>query len=288
MVKMDVIVTSFFRSKECQQASNDAIVVYMVLRNDISEGTSTLAKIMKEQGFLVSGLDVSTLAVAVGLHTSTTQHVVEELIKRKWVKKNGSGIELGTIVDFSAKWYLDILLSTTSVDDLGLPDALRIAEKFRRKLEADKKSRSSISASLKEKILTTTGLSDKTTRSKDVLIKFQELYKLKFGHTAPMIEEGVTDNKYSVSYVYIGRAIKWSSSAEEVLQVLNFIFDKWDAIKDNFDISGPPTLNMIGSSKLYPRFVSCMKDGIPMKKIKYDRTGVVDRYKGSGTKDETW
>jgi hypothetical protein len=194
---------------------------------------------------------------------------------------------LGVVKDYESTWYLDELLSSTDVSDLGLPDALKSVEKFRRKLNADKERISSLSDTTKKKALIKTGLVSDDVRPKDVLTKFQDLYKSKYGVSPPLGEESAKDNKFATAYVYIGRAIKWSSSNQEVIDVMSFMFENWDELRSSIGLDGRPTLNMIGSSRLYPRFISCMQDGIPKRRAKYDRSGITDRYDGE-SEDVGW
>ena len=100
-------------------------------------------------------------------------------------------------------------------------------------------------------------------KPRDVLQLFVRLYKEKYGREVPMLEEGSSAGKYATTYVYIGRAIKWSKIVTEVMDVVRFMFVNWEEIKAGMGLDGPPTFNLVGSAKVWPRLVSCMTDGIP-------------------------
>jgi len=274
--------TIFFNSNEFKQASNDAVVVYMVLRCDATQST------LKSEKILGSELDALEVATITNLVVPTTKRSLEELIKRKWIKKVKGNYILGFIEDVDCRWFLDDMLNDMDVNELGLPDALRMAEKLKRKLAVDKKSRSDrLSDETKRKVIGTVFPENEEIRSKDIVKKFKALYKLKYGEDSPMIESSANSNKYATTYVYVGRAIKWSSSRQEVMDVIDLMFDKWDELKKAFGLDGRPSLHMLGSSKLYPRFASCIKDGIPKRRKQYAREDITDRFDGE-LKDVGW
>ena len=277
----------FFNSLEFKQASTDAIVVYMVLRNDAVDCVSSGAKQKKESKVLGSGFTSEEIAENTSISLVTVKRSLEELIKRKWIKKD-SGYTLGFIEEVECKWFLDNRLFETKVDDLGLPDALRASEKLRRKLNEDRKGRKfRVSDEAKRKVVGTVFPENEEIRPKDIIKKFKSLYKDKFGRECPMIEAGPNSNKYATTYVYVGRAIQWASSRQEVLDVVDMIFDKWEELKEGLSLDGTPSLHMLGSSKLYPRFASCLKEGIPKRKKRYNREDITDRSDNDG-KDVGW
>jgi hypothetical protein len=278
---------AFFGSREFAQASKDAVCVYMMLRRDIGISSSEFIKRSKVAGVLASGVDAERLSDWVGLPKVTVERVLDELVKRRWLKKIPAGVSLGTVRDLEPEWFLDSILESTSVDELGLPDALKSVEKLRRKVEEDRKKITTLREGTKAKVTAKLGFAKDAVRPKDILRKYMSLYSEKFGVEAPLVESGVRDNKFAVSYVYIGRALKWSASPDEVLEVLKFVFDNWDDIRSSLGIDGRPTLNMFGSSKLYPRFTSFLTQGIPKRRSKYDRSAITDRYDGDG-KDVGW
>ena len=114
----------------------------------------------------------------------------------------------------------------------------------------------------------TDSLEESPIRAKDIVQLFAEKYERKFGEPCPLITEGERGNPHAVTYVYVGRAIKWSKSAKQVYEVVEFLFENWEKIRLGLGLDGRPTFNMIGSSKLWPRFVCCKTEGVPTPKTK--------------------
>jgi hypothetical protein len=272
----------FIRSHEFRNCSNDALSCYLVLRHDCEVGTTSQARTGKEQGKLRSGLTPTCLSEIAGVPEVIVKTCIEELCKRKWTRRCDGNLDLGYIEDYEAKWFLDQKLLSEDVEKIGLPKSLASAEKIRRKIEKDKES--FISDKTKSTIKRHVGLETKDMSSKDVLQKYRDLYKDKYSTDAPLVEHAASANPFAASYVYISRALKWTSSGKEFCSLMSFTFDNWNDIRGVLGLDGRPTLNIFGSSKLMPRLLEFKSNGIPERK-KYDKRLVVDRYEESDSDD---
>jgi len=280
----------FFRSRELRDATKEATVAYLVLRADILSNECEVTKRAKLDNLLVSGLDVQMIARLTALSELTIERILDEMIKRRWLTKNEAYGKvlccLGEIKDFELKFYLDDLVKNEKSEPEPeksevKSEALSPSEIIRRKLaesralvsskeEAPPKPPRELSEDTRTKIARTVmdSLEETPIRAKDIVQLFAAKYEKKYGEPCPLITEGERGNPHAVTYVYVGRAIKWSKSAKQVYEVVEFMFENWDKIKSGLGLDGRPTFNMIGSSKLWPRFVCCKTEGIPTPKTK--------------------
>jgi len=268
-----------------KQASNDALVVYLVLRHDAVVCQTSEAKSLKASGVLGSGFCLDDVASFAGIPSVTAARCLEELIKRRWVKKADVGYLLG---DAESGWLLDVSLDNTPVDTLGVPKVLASSERFNRKLAEDKSRRASkLTHDTKRHIVSrTVGTDD--VKSREVLKSYASRYRSMFSADPPMLEEGLRDTGFAKAYVYIGRAAKWAGSRTVLIEVIEFTFDNWEELKSALRLDGRPTLNMFGSAKIFPRLLSAKSDGIPKRKPKFDRSSVTDRVDQDAEKDSGW
>jgi len=263
-------------------------MAYFVMRVDAADGETMAARIAKDRSELVSGLDVHTIALRIGVPEISMTRLVEELSKRRWIEKlpgkEGTLFKLGEIKDLDARWFLDEL--TNGVVD-ETPKEMKASEVIMKKLEEDRrrvaaKEGTKVSEALKEVL--TRGVAAPIAKAvtkikpKDILLTFSAEYLKMYGVKPPLIVDGRTTNEYATTYVYISRAVKWSKSAKEVMDVVKFMFANWSKIRDGLGLDGRPSFNMLGSSKLWPRIVCCMTEGIPERRTGSTGKDVAKRF----------
>ena len=276
-------------SREYRIASSEAIVVYFVLRCDASESYTATSKLAKQDNRLSCGWDVQMIAQKTGLVEYTIQRAIAELVKRRWVEKGlKHEIILGKICNYECKWFLESLVALENVQEIK--SSTSTLEILRGKLEEDRAylTKARLSKAAKKKLVSDTfGKSfsrGSDIKSKDILVHFLRRYELKYGEKCPMIEEGSKGNPFSTTYVYIGRAVKWAGSPEKVMEVVDFLFDKWEDLKKGTGLEGRPTFNIIGSSRLWTLLRECMIEGIPEKRDRASK--VVKRYNDKRAEEE--
>lgn len=283
MTNMLSIPSELFLSSEVRVASNDAVVMYFVLRTDAAKGETLVARKAKTNELLESGLNVQTIAQRIGVPELAVTRLLGEITKRGWAKRISEDVyRLGEIKEFVCLWYLDSL--TNAVVERVVIE-IKPVEAVKHKLREDRSRIAAreadavkIRAKLARDILGT--VAPQKLRPKDVLNTFMQLYAEKYGMDAPLIEEGSrSGNPFATTYVYISRAIKWSKSVQEVVSVVKFMFENWSAIKAGLGLDGRPSFNLLGSSKLWPRLVCCMTEGIPkLRRAKPSGDTVAKRY----------
>lgn len=274
------IPTSLLTSPRLAAVSSDAVVIYLIMRSDVDTGETVTSRLKKRDNLLVSGLDVQTIAQRIGALAGTVIRVQDELVKKGWMTRHEVNTYcLGEIVDFECVWTLDKILLEDTKEELGVEPSLPshrslIAKKLaedRARLASSKKPRPArLSPYSLDRLARPVleGVRDSSIKPKDILMLFAALYRKKYDRDAPFVTGGSeTSGPHGLTYVYIGRAIKWSKSTDEVHKVVQFLFDKWEEIAAYLKLDGPPTFHMIGSSALWPRFVHLFVEGIPRPKI---------------------
>jgi hypothetical protein len=227
------------------------------------------------------------------------------MIKRRWIEKDESHGKtlyvLGDIRDFELHFFLDTLVKAEVPEVRVVEKPLTASEVIRRKLEESRmlvagkasdpepKART-LSEDTRVKLVRTVtdSVEDSPIKAKDIVQLFAAKYEKKYAEPCPLVTEGERGNPHAMTYVYVGRAIKWSKSAKQVYEVVEFLFENWEKIKLGMGIDGPPTFNMLGSSKLWPRFVCCKTEGIPTPRTKaVVKETVTHRYDATKPAPET-
>ena len=286
---------AFFLSDSVREASNDAIVLYLIMRADACVCETAVAKNAKKNSQLACGFSVDVLSTRSGLPVPTVQRLCDELVKRKWIRKEVAGGSnekvfcLGVVEDFKLKWFCDDAKAPVAAPPKPEPTA---AELIAAKLAKDKREKKSLAVETKKKLVAAafeeTMKESRKITSTQIRRLFEDLYKAKYGVECPLVEEGMKSNPRQVTYVYINRALKWSKDPQQVLDVIKFVFKNWEKIKLVTGLDGRPTFNLVGSSKVWPRFVSFFEEGIPERKTKHDTKAVVDRYEKDDSKSVGW
>ena len=83
--------------------------------------------------------------------------------------------------------------------------------------------------------------------------------------------------------MYLKRALIWcGGDNEEVEKIIDFLIGNWSRIKDELDLNGRPTVNLLGSANLFHRIRSLRNDG-------FQKTGrVKSRYVEDESPHEGW
>ncbi|KAJ1501823.1 hypothetical protein HMI54_009650 [Coelomomyces lativittatus] len=198
------------------------------------------------------------------------------------------------IVDFEVSWFLESKLVeekkviTPEVQTSALKPS-EVVKKFiaesKVRMEAKESVKSSGLAALAKDGLASSVFGDirpKKVTAKDIMLTFMSLYKAKYSEVAPLVTDTSMSNPYAATYMYIGRAIKWSNNdADLTLKIVKFLLadDNWDKICAATSITGRPSFHLIGSSKVWPSFIVFYKEGIPAPKYKKpDVTDITKRY----------
>jgi hypothetical protein len=268
MITMKIPI-SFFTSKELKATPNDAIILYLLMRSDAQEGQTTIAKLAKKKNHLVTGFDVGKLAKRSGLAELTVIRLLDDLVKRKWIEKYEQTYKLGDIVDYHLKWGLDKL-----VEEESLPVESSVLTKVQEDRELLLSRRKVVrSADIRRKLTSKAlkGVIRSNVSPRDLILHFLGKFRDKFGEKCPLV-----DDSFPKTMAYVKRTLKWSSDGEHAVQVVDFMFSNWDAVKEAMSLDGKPSFHLIGSSKVWPRIVTFYEEGIPRKKKSED---ITDRYK---------
>jgi len=261
------------RSTEWLHTSNDALVCYLAMRAEAQSGETATAKIAKVDLKLISGEPLDKLAEKVGMPQPTIARVQTELVKRGWIQKSPSGFLLGEIKDNELVWLADNVGSdeqedTRSPADIMLAKVQEDRARMLAKSPVVDKSRADV-----EQKFASLAMSDfrpKETRAKDIILLFKSLYRKKYGEDAPLVSEGAS-NPHAVTHVYVSRAVKWANgSGDKTAKAIEFMFTNWDTIKDAMRLDGRESFHLVGSSKIWPRILLYVEEGLPAPRARAD------------------
>jgi len=268
-----LIPLELFTGSELAHIPKDEVIVYLVMRADCLVTDSILAKAAKESNYVVSLLEVHTIAQNIGSGETTVFRLIEDLIRRGWVKKidlssNKRCYCLGGIENNQIKWFLDEILQVKKenlvVKRASLTD--QILEKA--KLDRDEKMR-------RGTVVLDTRRKDQTP--KDLILYFSGKYSSKYREKLPV--------SWEKDIVLMKRIIDHAgNSYDEVRKTIDYVFDEWDNLISKTFLKGRPTVAMLSANAIWVHIRSCMVEGI--KTGKSDAYKTSDRYKPDSFKDE--
>ena len=262
--------------------SNDAVVVYLILRSDIARNETPNAKNMKGYGELVSGLDVPTIALRAGIPELSVWTAIEALVKLHWVKKQASGFRLGTKQEFESEWYCDGKIATRLTEKKVVTDIRKMADD-KKKHDKKVKREEKISAVARQKLAAESlgGLVRPEKASTTILNHLKGVLNEKFD--CPL------EHDPRSRYVYVGRILKWcSEDIEAVKKLIDWTAENWGELQEVLNCDEDvPNLKIFGSKAYFTTLKKYMLEGIPkpISKEKVDRTGMATRANPKEIKD---
>jgi len=270
MTTQQYIPRELLESTELAKTSSEAVLFYSLLRHQVINQTTATSKLGLINGKLTANVDFTEMASKLGIHINVVGRCVDELVKRTWITNTTEkGVYLlGIATKEENTFFLEskILPKGTKSGSLAKPSDL-IRAKL--KEDSDKRKNGRLVKDIREKLAGDAfrGVQRPALKAADVLIRFNALYLKKYGMKPPLVtvESGRADAR-GMTLIYINRAIKWSTGVKQVISVIEYIFENWEAVRDGLGLDGPPSFNIIGSSKLWPRLVCCMTEGIPKKR----------------------
>lgn len=269
-------------------ASADQVRVYLTLLADARTAKGGTAKFAREQGKVVSNLKVQSCASLANLTETTTQRVLEELVRKKWIAKHDDTLYcLGDFEDFEFKLYLP---EVSKPEPEGRhPVVSEILKRTQRKREEDAE-KTLLTAKAKRRLAREVGLfpsdpekgGDRTAGSK-WLSFYKEEFESRFSITAPLAPGPDAGEVRKRSAAYAKRFVMWCGNDLPAAKgFLTWIFDNWDLIKAALGdpTIGYPDLCFICTKRVVDMLMTWEDKGIPEPgSRKRDVDGVAHRAK---------
>jgi len=282
--------------------SNDALVVYLVLRADVeSQGTST-ARAERDKNNLICGLDVQTIAQRSNMPALTVKRLLADLNRRKWVRfidKFGAPVYLlGHCDGETASWFVDCKeKKPENADPSTLSPALqRIVERIQeqKKRAAAEKLIPKMSRETKQKLAASVLQKHTHPRgtSKAVFEHYIDVFQKKYRRLPVGITRTEAAKPSAKTYVLVGRLIEWAGGAEEAKQLISWYVSSWDTIKTARLMTGDAGLSLLCTKGFFVQVCDWKRTGvISMKMDKPARENPGKRAETSdleGSKDVGW
>jgi len=237
---------------------------------------------------LVSGLSVHTLAQHTSLNELAVKRCLDSLCRKEWIQSisfssdsDDRGYHLGSIEDFEAKWFV-MTLKEPAKKVGARASILKLVAAKKERRESLARTRSKLSGEAKRalaKALVSPVMSDE--KASVTLFKvFIQSYGKTMGHSFPIPSSTVEQNKFMrKNFALLNRYLeRCNHDLDYALDLIKFVFDDWDKIKDYLSWEGNPSVGMFGTVKLVKLFRTWKKFGIPTKS---DPKGVAKRYDAS-------
>lgn len=259
--------------------SNDALAVYLYLRADIALNRTSTTKLLKEDGKLVSGEDVQSVALALDMPELTVQRLIDSLVCREWVKVAGSGCwQLGTCADFEVVWF-----ANQAIKEKEIAKAERSGEKktdkvrayieeIRKRKEAEREAKTTLSKRAKRMLaseaLDGSGLNKVEKDSTQLLEHYVRCYQRLYGHEkSPFPHADTPKDRRMKAVVFIKRILTWcGEDLAQAKKVIEWAFDKWEVLRPLFKMTGPLDLAILSTKSVFMRLDEYIAKGIPTVK----------------------
>ena len=265
----------------------DAIVVYFILRSDISRNETVTARTLKGDGKLVSGLDVPTIALRAGSSELSVFSSLPVLKAAGWVQAYGDFFQLGTKAEFEVCWFAEKEKAEAPPDSDAVVQIRRLADDQKKKRLSERPKKLSQKAQQKIAAESLGGLVRPEKASTIILSYLESHIKEKFGVSL--------EYDHRTKYVYAGRIVSWCDEDIDAAKALIlWTIENWDALKNVLRSSeDTPTLNLFATKSIFNSISKYMVAGIPKPKsiTKIDKTGMAtraDTEKIEDAKDEGW
>lgn len=262
----------------------EQICVYFCMRSDIARNETTTSRMAKASGALCSGLSVSTIATRLNIPELTVAAHIRKLVEIKWVKSQGSSLQLGEKNNIELTWYCDVPEPPPVKEKPeGTLDQIRALAQ--EKSEQNKVKRVRISSKAKRKLVDDTigGLvSDEKSSTliiDHIISETQRLHK-----TRPTFDD------HAIKFVYANRIVKYCGDLDAAKEVVTWTFENWDSLKKPLKLDMDyPQLQLFATRSICDRLSNYIAKGIPTEKV--DRSGLATRADSQSIEeapDEGW
>ena len=290
--------TYFLSAEFVGKTSPEAVVVYFILRSDISENNTATAKLLKYQEILGSGLTVQSIAQISNLSEITVKRCLYNLAQLGWVKKtffqdDVQVYQLGVIEDYQFSWFIEL---ETPKRKRGVKETDKIrkvlAERKKKKEEA-RREKVTLSRDKKREIATDTlGSLLRQPRATKTLLEYFKLlyfskYKKIYKVAAGLKLDAEIRKEHQKIYAYLSRFLKFcGEDIHKGKEIFKFVFNNWDKIKLELKWEGDITLNLFGTLSILNRVKTWQELGFK-KKVRSDgSTGLATRYDPTKSGDD--
>lgn len=265
----------------------EALVVYFILRSDISRNETVPARTLKGDGKLVSGLDVQTIALRAGGSEISVYSSLAVLKSAGWVQAYGDFFQLGTKAEFEVCWFAEKEKADAPPDSAAAVQIRKLADDQKKKRLSERPKKLSQKAQQKIAAESLGGLVRPEKASTIILSYLSSQVKEKFGVSLK--------HDRRTQYVYAGRFISWcDEDTESAKTLILWTIENWDALKNVLrSAEDVPTLNLFATKSIFNSISRYLVAGIPKPKsiTKIDKTGMAtraDTEKIEDAKDEGW
>ena len=268
--------------------SNDALVVYFIMRSDIARNESVTSRILKEDGKLVCGLDVHTIAQRSGLSELKVITMFDLLSNVGWLKSfSKNTYQLGEVNNLVVYWYVEELPEEIQPkEDEVVDEIVRLANEQNKRSESKRPKQ--LSQKVQQKIAAESlgGLVRKEKASTQVLTHFCTKVEKLSGQKP--------DLNYQTKYVYAGRLLRWcNEDINTTKEFIDWTLKNWKLLKDIFSAGDFPTWNLLCTKAVFDSVSRFRLKGIPTpeQRAKKDTTGLAtraDTKEIEGAKDAGW
>jgi hypothetical protein len=251
-IGMDNQFLALILSDKLRELQPDVAYVYILLRSDIHLGHTGISVLHRGFDRQVSGLSVQSIAQNLHSSEESVRRCLEDLCKRRWVKKYDDGYQLGA----DSKWYVDVPFGEkTRTKEHSAIDLVRkaaregadhIKEMERRRLAAP------VEDAIKREILD--GVVNVSSKDRTVVIeRFQSLYSAKFGGN-PEVRKAKSKRSYNAQVTsYVSRGIvAFGYNVGRLCELIDFMFDNWTDIRSSrITAKVKPDWSLLGSKTFW-------------------------------------
>lgn len=280
----------FAQSERLIKLTNDALVVYLVLRTDVELGETDTAKLLKGRGELTSGLSVQSIALKSRLSALTVQRVLNDLERLEWIKickvAEDTRYNIGLIHEFECVWHVDAWLAVgkPSVEP-DLSTTASVSDMIRGLLKEREAKREAIvgppvrlSEEGKRRLLHDTIGEVSTGNSTKVLKHFEGVYKAKFKDTPLGFYSATLHRIDPKMYAYAKRVLEWcAGDVDNVCGLISWAFDNWEHLSSVCGLTGKPTFGILSTKGFFEKFMRYREFGLPLEGRVKDKDGVATR-----------
>lgn len=277
--------------KKSLPVSNDAVVVYLILRSDVARNETITARLLKKNGKLVSGLDVQSIARRSKLSDLGVISAINDLKRVGWVKTLGKSgdvtFQLGTVSEFEANWFIEEEKEEpkkeVTKEHSVVTQIRQLASEQRKRSMANRVKIPTLSSKAKQQLAADSlGGLIRPEKASTTLLKYLETeIKEKLGKNI--------DYDPRTKYVYMGRLLTWcKEDVDSAKAVIDWAISNWSDLKEVLKVHADfPTLNILSTKSIFERINKYIVSGIPEPTSyeKKDTTGMATRANKDEIKD---
>lgn len=293
---MDKFIANLILSDKAKELSSQSLRVYLTLRADVSTNSTHTSRVYKKSGELVSGLSVQTVAEISNEPVETVKRVLNDLVKRGWVKVKREGksdklYQLGTCPDAEVSWFIDG--EPSEPEELSTADKIRaLAKESKERKDATK--RVSLSKETKRKLGREilggieTGIDSDKKKRRKLMNLFKSRYKEAYSEDDDIFSSGPWGTPAPQANAYMKRFYDWIGDPEKAEQIINFLFDNWKEIHAVIGGNKRPSLNILGTKVLCGKLQLFESEGIPKPRKKETTATRYDKKESEADPDVGW